>query len=605
MRMKQKIVCTAGMILVLGCAARGGEYLSPCDLDWGVDGRTLYVTAATGQQIVQLDAASRNVMRTIELPAVLTGTAVSSDGKTLYVTGGGYRGKVFEVDAASGKIQRTMRLGHTPTSPVLAPDGQTLFVCNQFNNEIAILDLATGKVAAHVPVLREPTAADITPDGATLFVANLIPDGAANVDYVASKISAIDVANKAVTTIKLVNGAEGVRGLRVSPDGKHVYATHLMARFFVPTTQLERGWVSTDALSVIRVADKKLLYTVLLDDVDMGFPNPWAMVFSGDGNTLLVSAAGSHELSVIDLPQLTAKIEAVAAAKQGEAHLDAHNDLSFLSGIRKRLVLKGNGPRAIAVNGTTAYVAHYFSDTIDCVDLRDPDTTPIQTIELNPDMKITQVRQGEIFFNDANLCFQKWLSCATCHPDARTDALNWDLLNDGMGNPKNVKSMVLSHQTPRAMWLGVRDDAPTGVRAGLRYIQFAVRPEEDAQAIDAYLSSLIPEPSPYLVDGKLSAAAERGKKVFETMTCVECHPAPLFTDLKTYDVGTTTGQDIGKPVDVPTLREGWRNAPYLHDGRAATLRELFTIYGHAGFKERLSKVTKQELNDLIEYVNSL
>ena len=107
------------------------------------------------------------------------------------------------------------------------------------------------------------------------------------------------------------------------------------------------------------------------------------------------------------------------------------------------------------------------------------------------------------------------------------------------------------------------------------------------------------------MDGKLSAAAERGKKVFETMTCVECHPAPLFTDLKTYDVGTTTGQDIGKPVDVPTLREGWRNAPYLHDGRAATLRELFTIYGHAGFKERLSKVTKQELNDLIEYVNSL
>ena len=542
---------------------------------------------------------------TITLPCVLTGTAVSSDGKSLYVTGGGYHGKVFDVDPASGKIRRQLDLGHTPTAPVLAPDGKTLYVCNQFNSSVSVIDLAAWTELERVAVLREPSAADITPDGKTLFVANLIPDGAANVDYVASKISAIDVATRDVTTIKLVNGAEGVRGLRASPDGKHVYASHLMARFFVPTTQLERGWVSTDALSVIRAADKKLLYTVLLDDVDMGFPNPWAIGFSDDGQALLVSAAGSHEVSVIDLPKLTEKIEAEAESSSGEAHMDAHNDLSFLSGIRRRLSLNGNGPRALAVKGTMTYVANYFSDTIDCLDFVNPDTVPIHTVELNPGMKITQVRQGEIFFNDANLCFQKWLSCATCHPDARTDALNWDLLNDGIGNPKNVKSMVLSHQTPRAMWLGVRADAPTGVRAGLRHIQFAVRPEEDAQAIDAYLSSLVPEPSPYLVDGKLSESAERGKVVFDEIGCVECHPAPLFTDLKTYDVGTTTGQDIGKPVDVPTLREAWRNAPYLHDGRAATLRELFTLYGHAGFKEKLAKVSKQELSDLIEYVNSL
>ena len=26
--------------------------------------------------------------------------------------------------------------------------------------------------------------------------------------------------------------------------------------------------------------------------------------------------------------------------------------------------------------------------------------------------------------------------------------MNWNLLNDGMGNPKNVKSMLLAHATP-------------------------------------------------------------------------------------------------------------------------------------------------------------
>ena len=49
-------------------------------------------------------------------------------------------------------------------------------------------------------------------------------------------------------------------------------------------------------------------------------------------------------------------------------------------------------------------------------------------------------RKGEMLFNDAQLCFQGWQSCASCHPaDARADGLNWDLLNDGIGNPKNVK----------------------------------------------------------------------------------------------------------------------------------------------------------------------
>jgi hypothetical protein len=338
--------------------------------------------------------------------------------------------------------------------------------------------------------------------------------------------------------------------------------------------------------------------------VDLGFANPWAIDFSGDGKTLLVSSAAGHELSLINLQQMTDKIEK-ASSKTGAAHLDAHNNLSFLSGIRKRIPLRGNGPRSMAVKDHTAYVAHYYSDTIDIVDFQNPNAVTISTIDLNPGAVITDERQGEIFFNDANLCFQKWLSCTTCHPDARTDALNWDLLNDGIGNPKNVKSMLLAHQTPRAMWLGVRADAETGVRAGLKYIQFVVRPEEDARKIDVYLKSLKPEMSPYLVDGKLSEQAERGKKLYEAMSCAHCHPAPLFTDLKMYDVGTTKGQDMGKPVDTPTLVEIWRTAPYLHDGRAPTIRDVLTKYGHAGILTETEKLSEEELAALEEYILSL
>ena len=43
--------------------------------------------------------------------------------------------------------------------------------------------------------------------------------------------------------------------------------------------------------------------------------------------------------------------------------------------------------------------------------------------------------------------------------------LNWDLLNDGVGNPKNTRSLLLAHKTPPAMFLGVRANAEAAVRA--------------------------------------------------------------------------------------------------------------------------------------------
>lgn len=581
------------------------DFLSPCDLDRSADGKTLFVTTATGKKVLQFNPSSKAVTGEVVFPADVTAAVLNPNGKILYVTGGGPDGTVFCVDTATLKTVRTFKVGHSPTAPVISPDGQTLYICNRFDNTVSFVDVNSGKTRSCLKVLREPIAADITPDGKTLYVANHNPDGPADVDYVASKISAIDTESGEVKNIKLVNGSEGVRGITVSPDGQFVFATHFMARFLVPTTQLERGWVSTDALSVIRVEDKSLLYTVLLDDVDMGFPNPWAIGFSDDGNSLLISAAASHELSLINLPKLTDKIKAEAKNVSGEAHLDAHNNLSFLTGIRRRIQLPGNGPRSMSVAGTTAVVGQYYTDSIDIVDFSNPEAISIETVELNPDAEMTQVRQGEIFFNDSNLCFQKWLSCTTCHPDGRTDALNWDLLNDGMGNPKNVKSMFLAHKTPRAMALGVRADAETAVRAGIKYIQFAVRPEEDALAIDAYLKSLTAVASPYLEDGKLTPSGERGKELFENMSCVMCHPAPLFTDQQMYEVGTLKGQDAGKDLDTPTLVECWRTAPYLHDGRAATMHDLLTKYDHAGILQETSKMSEQEIKDLETYILSL
>ena len=53
--------------------------------------------------------------------------------------------------------------------------------------------------------------------------------------------------------------------------------------------------------------------------------------------------------------------------------------------------------------------------------------------------------------------------------------------------------------------------------------------------------------------------------------------------------------------DTPTLREVWRTAPYLFDGRAATMKDVFTVHKHGIDK----KVSDKEIDELVEYVNSL
>jgi mono/diheme cytochrome c family protein len=396
----------------------------------------------------------------------------------------------------------------------------------------------------------------------------------------------------------------------LSPDGQQVYVTHILGRYQLPTTQLERGWMNTNALTILDVASKAFVNTVLLDDVDLGAANPWGVACTADGKYVCVAHAGTHEISVIDRAGLLDKLKkAAAGTKVSDATScasDVPNDLSFLVNLRRRLLLSGKGPRGLAAIGSKVYAAEYFSGSIGVVDTDPAARRETKSIALGQQKPATPVRTGELYFHDAGLCFQKWQSCSSCHPDARADGLNWDLLNDGIGNPKNTRSMLLAHKIPPAMSLGVRDTAEVAVRSGIRFIQFAVRPEEDAVAIDEYLKSLQPVPSPYLVKGELSAAAKKGKKVFDKAGCAECHPAPLFSNCKQYDVGTTfVKMDQGKPLKTSTLVECWRTAPYLNDGRAATLKEVFTKFNPEDKHGKTSKLRPEELDQLIEYVRSL
>jgi len=600
-------------------AAAGPTYLSPREIVADKAGKTLYIAEKTAKQIAVFDIDSGKVTKTIPIGEPVSGLVLSPDESKLYVTAAIPQGKLCVVDVKGGKIEATIPVGHTPMSPVVSPDGKTVYLCNRFGypgnllsvGTIGVVDLAAGKQVLEIPVPREPTSADISKDGSVLIVANHLPATASDQDYAASEVTIIDTVTKKPlkgkdgkdVKIKLPNGAMSLRCVKVSPDGKFAGVTHMLARFHLPTTQLERGWMNTNAISIIDVPNRKLINTILLDDVDHGAANPWAIGWSADSKTLCVSHAGTHEISVIDVTALLAKLDKAVANKKA---IEVQNDLSFLVGLRRRLKLAGVGPRCMAIVGKNAYVGEYFTDSLSVLDIT-PDARPVaKPIALGPKQEMTKIRQGELFFNDARLCFQMWQSCATCHPDARTDGLNWDLMNDGMGNPKSTKSLLLAHKTPPSMITGIRAKAEIAVRAGIRFIQFAVRPEEDAVALDEYLKSVKPIPSPFLVNGKLSADAEAGKKIFDDKAgCAMCHSGALFTDKQKYDVGTGKDSEAKKEFDTPTLVEVWRTAPYLYDGRAVTIAELLKPkYNPKDKHGTTTELTPKEVKQLTAFILS-
>jgi cytochrome c peroxidase len=147
----------------------------------------------------------------------------------------------------------------------------------------------------------------------------------------------------------------------------------------------------------------------------------------------------------------------------------------------------------------------------------------------------------------------------------------------------------------------------SAIDAGFNHLLFRPAPEADRRAVAAYLRELKPATNPFLSSDRLSPGAERGKRVFERpeVGCARCHGGPLLTDLEAHDVGTHAPFDRDDRLYTPTLVEIWRTGPYLHHGKAATLRDVLTRFNPEDRHGRTSHLSAKQLEDLIEYLKSL
>ena len=598
---------------VLGCASWiwGAEtravYQSPYGVVMSADGSRLFVSHHTAGVVSVVDPAARKVVQTIPVGPAPTGLALSPDGATLYVADGD-DGSVALVDVKAGRVAGKMEAGRSAFGLTLSADGSRLYVCDQFLNRVCVVDTAKKQTVVQLGVTREPMFSSLQPpDGKTLFITNLLPVGPATDPDNAAVVDLYDTAStKSLGQIRLPSGCVDVHQVTCTPDGKWACLVHVVARFNIPPTQLERGWINNGGLTIIDTQTRKMVATVLLDEVGQGSANPFAAVCSADGKTLAVSFMGTHEVGLIDLGKAR---EAVAKVK-AEDLPGLVNELSWLRRAEaiRRAPSGGQGPRGIAIDpqGKKAYVANYYGDSLGIIDIERGRLEG--TIALGPKVAPDAVRQGEMNFFDAQLCFQKWQSCGTCHPDTRVDGLNWDLLNDGIGNPKNARSMLDAHRRGAMMASGIRQTMEVAVRAGFKFIQFHEIAEDHAKFVDEYIRSLKARPSPYRNrDGSLTPAAQRGEQIFKNpkVACAICHSGPLYTDLKMHNVGTGTPIDGRDDFTNPSLIEVYRTGPYLHDGRAVTLGEVLTKFNPNNRHGNTSNLSREEIDDLVAFLLSL
>ena len=583
----KKIIVAAFLCSPLSFVFAGNPPLFPTDITLNDKGEIL-ITEKGRNRISIFSPDGKTLLRTIPVDESPTGILLDAD--KAYVTTNAATGHLQIISLETGKQETAIATGSGACYPIFGPDKKHIYVCNQFQNTVSEVNPAIHQVIRSVKVLREPKSALFSKDGEYLFVTNFLPAQRADVDYVAACVSVIRMSDfTKEKDIQLANGSNALRGICMTPDGKYIYISHNLGRFTVPTSQLQQGWMNTSAFSIIDVAKQEFIGAVVVDEPERGAAGIWSIVCNDE--TLFITHSGTHEISVIDHKAMLDKF----LNYPNKSMLDY--DLRFLYGLRKRIPLEGNGPRKMIMENGKLYIPTYFADILNIVDAQ---TCEIATANLNPDREESAENKGERYFNDASHCFQNWQSCNGCHPgDARTDGMNWDLMNDGVGNSKNCKSLLFSHPTPPSMISGIRETAEWAVRAGFKFIQFFDITEEDAVCVDAYLKSLRPVPSPYLVDGELSDLAKEGRKIFEKLNCTECHSGPYYTDLKMHRIGEDI--EFEKGWDTPTLREVWRTAPYLFDGRAATMEEVFEIHKHGIDK----KVSKKEIKALTEYVNSL
>jgi len=591
-------------------AAEEVDYASPLEVLLSPDGARLYVLCQQSEEVRVLDAASFAVIKNIAVGRVPRGFSLSPDGARLFVTNS-WDDTLSVIDTGMLAVVATWPVGAEPSSVVEDRAGKRLFVANRISNDVAVLDAQTGAEEKRLLAGRGSSYLTLSPDGSRIYGTHVYPNPSPHRTAPESEITVIDAARAVVVDRMPLHAIAGVFHAALSADGRLGAVAEYHPKNLVPLAHLEHGGAFEDTLTVFG-ADVGKPVEVPLDELERYAAQPFGVAIAPDKSRIYVTCGGSEMVTVIDAPRLLRFIHAHPAPFV--------RDLSASANYVVARIAVGHNPRGLTLtrDGRRLFVANRLDDTISVIDTRTDRVA--STIQLAGPKTVSILRRGEQTFYTARQSFQGQIGCASCHIDSTFDGLTWDLEPDGFGRDIVDNKMLEGVKgTEPYKWNGGNPNLPT--ECGPRTEKYFWRSEQfdDLTLTDlvVYVRSLQPRPNRWKLPGReMTPAQERGLALFtrdvdkfgkpipETNRCSFCHSGPKGTNQKIFDVGTQKPTDNSGLLKSAPLTAIALTAPYLHDGSARTLEEIWTVYNPEDKHGRTNDLTKDELNDLIEYLRT-
>jgi YVTN family beta-propeller protein len=593
------------------------DYLSPFNMAISSDGKILYVVAQEANALLVLDIESGKVLDKVPVGERPHSVVVKSDDRTAYVSNQ-WADNIYEIDLERAAVVDTFPTGSGPAGLLLNPDESSLILVNSYSNEVSFIELPSGTEVRRLMAGNNPVQLDMDPAGDFLFVSSRRTLPRPYLTPLKTEMTVIDAGRQRVSERKIFDNAYMMENVAITPSGDMVLTTLIRPKNLIPSIQVEKGWMMTHGIGIIQTNREGRMVQLLTDEPNAYYPDPFDIVITPDGRQAFISHSGVDQVSVLDLATIRTLLE---DATEEDLDTYAHHLGTSSQYVTKR-ISTGANPKGLVLSpdGKYLYVAERLEDRIAVVSTETLET--VKKLDLGGPTRITVARKGRRIFNHAGGTFQNQYACYTCHPDAHEDGLVYNMAGKDMGrNLANTQTLRDIGDIPPYKWNG--KNSSIYKQDGMRFSTILTRTEAfdyaELDALVAYIVTGIKNPPNlrYNPDGELTEAQKRGKKLFyrthdnfgneipEGNRCVTCHPPPYFTNKQMADVGTLAETDDPMLFDTPQLNNVYESSPYLHDGKAATLEEIWTKYGENDEHGVANDMLKDQLNDLVEYLKSI
>lgn len=515
--------------------------------------------------------------------------ALCPNDRTLYVALPD-RSQILALDAATLEEIQRLNLPGEPRASVPSSDGKGLFVADFDGNRILRLHATTGDIEATSDHVDRPACLAVSRDRREVYT----------VSFRTGEVAVLDERCTMLRRLAAPSQLNQCRTVTLDADGL-LYAPQTRSDTAVGGRTFDRSVFPAIAVADPRGDHLSVKYSPDLLVVPPHRPAEVAV----DGQTIYLASSGSDDVLAIDRDSGLAKWHARdVGLEPGAMVLDATKGRLY--------VLTVTGQEIVALGTATGLV--------------------LSRTRFAHDPTPSDIARGRYLFGtatDKRLTKDQWMSCAVCHPDGDQDGRQWDL-GDG---PLDTRSLRGCLQTAPLHFDGHLDeiqdtyDFTRTVMAGQWFVPRRTMHgdlgksnaglDRDLDALAAYVASLEfrrPPPPP----AELSPIIERGKQIFFSRKtgCAMCHPPPYYTDsgkrdaqgdLVLHDVGTrrSSPKATHGRLDTPALLGLRRSEPYLHDGSAKTIEEIFTKFNPQDKHGRTSHLSKDEIHALCEFLRYL